>query len=166
MLVYLAKEKTTVAIDYREAAPADTPRDVFLNATGEADAAKSRDTGLAVGVPGTVAGLSLALRNYGSGKFSLAELVAPAVALARSGIDVEDDLADSLPHAQARLKRWPVDAQIFLRADGAPLARGDALFNPTLPPSSRRSAAMARAPFMMVRSRQKSLPASAPPAAG
>ena len=69
MLVYLAKEKKTVAIDYREAAPADTPRDVFLNEAGEAVAAKSRDTGLAVGVPGTVAGLSLALRNYGSGKF-------------------------------------------------------------------------------------------------
>jgi gamma-glutamyltranspeptidase / glutathione hydrolase len=127
MLVYLAKEKTTVAIDYRETAPADTPRDVFLNETGEAVAAKSRDTGLAAGVPGTVAGLSLALRNYGSGKFSLAELVAPAVALARSGLDVVDDLADSLPHAQARLKRWPASARIFLRADGRPLGRGDRL---------------------------------------
>jgi gamma-glutamyltranspeptidase/glutathione hydrolase len=127
MLVHLAKEKKTVAIDYRETAPADTPRDVFLNETGEAVAAKSRDTGLAVGVPGTVAGLSLAQRNYGSGKLSLAELVAPAVALARSGVDVEDDLADSLPRAQARLKRWPASAQIFLRADGRPLGRGDRL---------------------------------------
>src|ERR1700731_1426582 len=127
MLVYLAKERTTVAIDYREAAPADTPRDVFLNETGEPVAAKSRDTGLAVGVPGTVAGLSLALRNYGSGKFSLAELVAPAVALASSGIDVEDDLADSLPHGQTRLKRWPASARIFLRPDGTSLRRGDRL---------------------------------------
>ncbi|MGH6810978.1 MAG: gamma-glutamyltransferase [Methylocella sp.] len=132
MLVYLAKEKTTVAIDYREAAPADTPRDVFLNETGEAVAAKSRDTGLAAGVPGTVAGLSLALRNYGSGKFSLAELVAPAAALARSGIDVEDDLADSLRRGQARLKRWPASARIFLRADGTPLGRGDRLVQPDL----------------------------------
>src|SRR6202045_77616 len=127
MLVYLPKGKTPVAIDSREAAPADTPRDVFLNETGEPVAAKSGDTGLAVGVPGTVAGLSLALRNYGSGKFSLAELVAPAVALARSGIDVADDLADSLPHGQARLKRWPASARIFLRADGRPLGRGDRL---------------------------------------
>jgi gamma-glutamyltranspeptidase / glutathione hydrolase len=132
MLVYLAKEKTTAAIDYREAAPADTPRDVFLNETGDAVAAKSRDTGLAVGVPGTVAGLSLALRNFGSGKFSIAELVAPAVALARSGIDVEDDLADSLPNAQARLKRWPASARIFLRPDGRPLGRGDRLVQPDL----------------------------------
>jgi gamma-glutamyltranspeptidase/glutathione hydrolase len=127
MLVYLAKQKKTVAIDYRETAPADTPHDVFLNEGGEAVAAKSRDTGLAVGVPGTVAGFSYALRNYGSGKFSLAELVAPAVTLARSGIDVDDDLADSLPIAQTRLGRWPSTARIFLRPDGTSLQRGDRL---------------------------------------
>jgi gamma-glutamyltranspeptidase / glutathione hydrolase len=127
MLVYLAKEKKTVVIDYREAAPADTPRGVFLNEVGEAVAARSRDSGLAVGVPGTVAGLSLALRTYGSGKFSLAKLAAPAVVLARSGIDVEDDLADSLPNAQPRLKRWPSSARIFLHADGSALTRGERL---------------------------------------
>ena len=127
MLVYLAKEKKTTVIDYREAAPADTPRDVFLNEAGEAVGAKSQDSGLGVGVPGTVAGFALALRNYGSGKFSLAELAEPAVALARSGIDVDDDLADSLPLAQGRLKRWPASARIFLRPDGSPLARGDRL---------------------------------------
>jgi len=127
MLVYLAKEKKTTVIDYREAAPADTPRDVFLNEAGEAVRAKSQDSGLGVGVPGTVAGFALALRNYGSGKFSLAELAEPAVALARSGIDVDDDLADSLPLAQGRLKRWPASARIFLRPDGSPLSRGDRL---------------------------------------
>ncbi|MGH6799990.1 MAG: gamma-glutamyltransferase [Methylocella sp.] len=127
MLVYLAKEKKTTVIDYREAAPADTPRDVFLNEAGEAVPAKSQDSGLGVGVPGTVAGFSLALREYGSGKFSLAELAAPAVALARSGIDVEDDLADSLPLVQGRLKRWPPAARIFLHPDGTPLSRGERL---------------------------------------
>jgi gamma-glutamyltranspeptidase / glutathione hydrolase len=127
MLVYIAKERKTVAIDYREVAPADTPRDVFLNEAGEAVAAKSRDTGLAAGVPGTVAGLSLALRKYGSGRFSMAELVGPAVRLARFGINVEDDLADSLAFAQARLQRWPSAARIFLYPDGTPLGRGDRL---------------------------------------
>jgi gamma-glutamyltranspeptidase / glutathione hydrolase len=132
MLVYIAKEKKTVAIDYREVAPGDTPRDVFLNEAGEAVTAKSRDTGLAAGVPGTVAGLSLALRKYGSGKFSMAELVATAVRLARFGINVEDDLADSLPFAQARLQRWPSAAHIFLHPDGTPLGRGDRLVQPDL----------------------------------
>ena len=127
MLVYLAKEKKTTVIDYREAAPADTPRDVFLNEAGEAVAARSRSTGLAVGVPGTVAGLSLALRKYGSGKFSLAELAAPAVALARAGIEVTDDLADSFPLVQTRLQRWPSSARIFLHPDGTTLSRGNRL---------------------------------------
>jgi gamma-glutamyltranspeptidase/glutathione hydrolase len=127
MLVYLAKAKKTVAIDYREAAPAATQSDVFLNAEGEAVPAKSRDTGLAVGVPGTVAGLSLALRKYGSGKFTLAELVAPAAELARSGIEVDNDLADSLPIAERRLKRWPSSARIFLHPDGTSLSRGEKL---------------------------------------
>jgi gamma-glutamyltranspeptidase/glutathione hydrolase len=80
-----------------------------------------------VGVPGTVAGLSLALRKYGSGKFSLAELAAPAVTLARAGLEVSDDLADSLPLAQARFKRWPSSARIFLHPDGTALSRGDRL---------------------------------------
>jgi gamma-glutamyltranspeptidase / glutathione hydrolase len=126
MLLYLAKKKT-VAVDYRETAPADTGRDVFLDAAGEAVPAKSRDSGLGAGVPGTVAGLSLALRKYGSGKFSFAELVAPAVALARNGIEVEDDLADSLPFAQARLARWGSTRRVFLRPDGTSLRRGDRL---------------------------------------
>jgi gamma-glutamyltranspeptidase/glutathione hydrolase len=127
MLVYLAGPKKSVAIDYRETAPSDTPRDVFLDAAGQASPAKSRNTGLAVGVPGTIAGLALAWRAYGSGKFSFAELAAPAVALARDGILVEEDLADTLPQAAARLGRWPATARIFMRPDGAPLGRGDRL---------------------------------------
>jgi gamma-glutamyltranspeptidase/glutathione hydrolase len=71
--------------------------------------------------------LSLALRNYGSGKFAMAELVAPAIALGRSGIAVEDDLAGSLSYVQARLKRWPATARIFLHPDATPLGRGDRL---------------------------------------
>jgi gamma-glutamyltranspeptidase / glutathione hydrolase len=127
MLVHLAERNQTVAIDYRESAPAATTRDVFLDAAGNADPQKSRDTGLAVGVPGTVAGLALALERYGSGKFTLAELIAPAVALARDGIPVEDDLADSLARFQPRLVRWPSTAKIFLKPDGVALGAGDRL---------------------------------------
>ncbi|HXW25816.1 MAG TPA: gamma-glutamyltransferase, partial [Xanthobacteraceae bacterium] len=116
-----------VAIDYRETAPQATTRDVFLDDKGEADPKKSRDSGLGVGVPGTVAGLALALERYGSGKFTLAQLIAPALAAARNGIVVEDDLADSLPRAQPRLARWPSTAKIFLNPDGVVLAPGQSL---------------------------------------
>ena len=57
-------------------------------------------------MPGTVAGLALALKRYGSQKFTLADLAAPAEALARDGIPVELDLADSLAKA-TRLRLWP-----------------------------------------------------------
>lgn len=127
MLVHLANEKRDIAIDYRESAPAATTPDVFLDRDGNAVPKLSRDTGLAIGVPGTPAGLALALKRYGSGRFSLADLAAPAVSLARDGIPVEDDLADSLPQARERLGRWPTSAAIFLHADGTPLQRGDRL---------------------------------------
>ena len=127
MLVPPAAGNKTIAIDYRETAPAAMTRDVFLDEKGEADPKKSRDSALGVGVPGTVAGLVLAHERYGSGKFNLSQLIAPAIKLARDGFTVEDDLADSLPRAQPRLARWPAAAKIFLKRDGTPLGRGDAL---------------------------------------
>jgi gamma-glutamyltranspeptidase/glutathione hydrolase len=132
MLVHLADRHETVALDYRETAPQAMTRDVFLDDKGEADPRKSRDSGLGIGVPGTVAGLWLAHQRYGSGKFTFAQLIAPAVALARAGIPVEDDLADSLPRAQPRLVRWPSSAKIFLKPDGVALGVGDTLLQPDL----------------------------------
>jgi gamma-glutamyltranspeptidase/glutathione hydrolase len=126
MLVYSAKAKKTVAIDFREVAPAATQSTVFLAANGDAVPRLSRDTGLAVGVPGTVAGFALALEKYGSGKFTLADLVRPAADLARHGIPVEEDLADSLPKA-TRLRRWAASTAIFMHPDGTPLGHGDTL---------------------------------------
>ena len=129
MLVHLAGHEGHTAgdfaVDYREAAPHDTRPDVFLDDDGEADPRKSRDSGLAVGVPGTVAGLTYALERFGSGKFTLAELIAPALALARDGVPVEDDLLDSLLLAQPRLARFPSSARIFLKDDGALWVRLD-----------------------------------------
>ena len=72
MVIHLAERNEDIAIDYRETAPAATTRDIFLGADGKPDTAKSRDSALGIGVPGTVAGLALALDKYGSGKFTLA----------------------------------------------------------------------------------------------
>jgi gamma-glutamyltranspeptidase/glutathione hydrolase len=83
-------------------------------------------------VPGTVAGLALAHEKYGSGRFTLAQLIEPAIRLAREGFAVADDLADSLPRAQPRLARWPASAKVFLKADGRPLQRGEQLIQPDL----------------------------------
>jgi gamma-glutamyltranspeptidase / glutathione hydrolase len=116
-----------IAIDYRETAPGATTRDMFLGMDGKPDTAKSRDSALGIGVPGTVAGLALALEKYGSGKFTLAELLQPAIELARGGFVVADDLADTLPDWHRRLAKWPASAKIFSRPDGTSLQAGDKL---------------------------------------
>ena len=131
MVIHLADGRD-VAIDYRETAPAAATRDMFLGIDGKPDDATSRDSALGIGVPGTVAGLTLALDTYGSGKFTLAQILKPALALARDGVSVADDFADTLPSMMQRMQRWPKSLKIFSRADGTPLREGDLLKQPDL----------------------------------
>ena len=127
MVIYSAERHEDVAIDYRETAPAATTPGLFLGPDGKPDTAKSRDSALGIGVPGTPAGLALALEKYGSGKFTLADLLRPAIDLARDGFVLADDSADTLPDWYRRLARWPSSATIFSRADGTSLREGDRL---------------------------------------
>jgi gamma-glutamyltranspeptidase/glutathione hydrolase len=131
MVIHLADGNRNTTIDYRETAPAASTQDMFLDAQGNPDPKKSRDSGLAVGVPGTVAGLALAEQKYGSGKFTLADLLAPAIQLADQGFPVEDDTADSLVTSHERLGQWPSSADIFLNGD-QPLQEGDRLIQSDL----------------------------------
>jgi gamma-glutamyltranspeptidase/glutathione hydrolase len=131
MVIHSADHGEDVAIDYRETAPAATTEQIFLGPDGKPDTGKSRDSALGVGVPGTVAGLTLAFEKYGSGKLTLPELLQPAIELARDGIVITDDLADTLPDWHRRLARWP-SAKIFSRADGTSLREGDRLVQPDL----------------------------------
>ena len=71
------------------------------------------------------AGLELAWRKYGSGKFTFADLIAPAITLARRGLTVDDDVANSLPLAAKALARHPSSARIYLRPDGGVRQTGD-----------------------------------------
>ncbi len=132
MMVHLAETGETVAIDYRERAPSASFRDMYLDAEGNADPELSRFTQLAVGVPGTVAGLALAYERYGSGALTLADLIEPAIGLAQDGIVVTGDLANSLSGLRERLTRWPTSAAIFYRDDGSVFAVGDTLIQADL----------------------------------
>jgi gamma-glutamyltranspeptidase/glutathione hydrolase len=132
MVIHLGKTGEDAAIDYRETAPATATETMFLDANGEPDPKKSRDSGLSVGVPGTVAGLALAHAKYGSGKLSLAELIEPAIELARNGVEIVDDIADTLPLAQPRIARWHSSAPVFLNSDGTVLMPGQDLLQPDL----------------------------------
>ena len=94
MIVHDAQTGETVAIDYREMAPKAAFRDMYLDEKGEADSTLSLYTGLAVGVPGTVDGLLLALERYGT--LSREQVMAPAIRLAEEGVGAtEADIADN-----------------------------------------------------------------------
>src|SRR5882724_10569121 len=115
MVIHSAERGQDIAIDYRETAPAAMTKDIFLGPDGKPDPAKSRDSALGIGVPGTVAGLALALDKYGSGNFTLAELIKPGVALANDGFLVADDTADTLSDMYRRMGHWPAQAKWFSR---------------------------------------------------
>jgi gamma-glutamyltranspeptidase / glutathione hydrolase len=129
MVIRFADGRETT-IDYRETAPGAAHRDMFLDEAGAAVAERSRIGPLAAGVPGSVAGLAFALERYGSRPLST--LLAPAIALARDGIDVSWALSDSLQGARARLSRFPASAAAYLRPDGSAPAAGDRLVQPDL----------------------------------
>lgn len=125
MIVHDAESGETKAIDYREMAPSAADRDMFLDEDGNADSEKSRFTGLATGVPGTVAGMQMALEEYGT--MDLAEVIKPAIALARDGLAVTPGLSDSLKALEDRLKKWPASEQIFFKEDGSFYEPGEKL---------------------------------------
>jgi gamma-glutamyltranspeptidase/glutathione hydrolase len=131
MVIHLAGSKQkparNIAIDYRERAPAATTRDVFLDASGRPDPAKSREHGLAIGVPGTVAGLALAHEKYGSGKFTLAQLIEPAIRLARDGFRTGDEFEETGRSSIERMRKFPSTAKLFLKPDGSLIDRGTLL---------------------------------------
>lgn len=130
MLVHLAKENKTIAIDYREMAPSKAKKDIFLDENGDAVTKLSREHGLAVGVPGTVMGMSLALEKYGT--MTMAQVTAPAIKMAQEGISVSPDLAVSLAGRKRRMSQWPSTAAIFYKADGSDFQVDDILKQPEL----------------------------------
>jgi len=132
MVIHSAARNEGIAIDYRETAPAAITRDIFLGPDGKPDTDKSRNSALGIGVPGTVAGLALALEKFGSGRFTLAQVLQPAIELARNGFVITDDMADTLSDMYRRMSRWPNSAKTFSRDDGSPLREGDRLTQPDL----------------------------------
>ncbi len=76
----------TEVIDYREKAPADASRDMYLDRSGNVSEGLSTDTHLASGVPGTVDGMIYAHKKYGRLPFK--EVIQPAIDLAEKGFPV------------------------------------------------------------------------------
>lgn len=131
MLLHLAEEDRTIALDFREVAPAAATADMYFGPDGEpVPDAEYRFSHRSSGVPGTVAGFDHILRRYGT--LSWAEVAAPAVRLARDGIVVTDDLATNLARARPRMALNPESMATYYRPDGTDYVVGDTLRQPDL----------------------------------
>lgn len=130
MQIYSAKTGQVVAIDYRETAPVLAHRDMFLDKYGNVDPKLSQFSHLSAGVPGTVAGLALALEKYGT--LSLAEALAPAIKLAEEGWVVTNYFTNKIKKISNRLQQWPASKAIFLKPDGSFYEPGDVLIQKDL----------------------------------
>jgi gamma-glutamyltranspeptidase/glutathione hydrolase len=131
MMIRLKNGRTT-AIDYREMAPAAATRNIYLDQNGNLIAGEGGSlVGYrAAGVPGTVRGMELALKRYGSGKLSWAQLIEPARQLA-NGFRVTNNLARGLRGNSDYLSQYPEAKRIYLK-DGAFYNEGEVLRQPDL----------------------------------
>jgi len=143
MLVRLANRKTNF-FDYREIAPGKATRDMYINADGKLDPEASTIGYRSVAVPGTVAGLALALKTHGTMKLS--DVMAPAIQLAEQGFPVSEKLARELIEERAVLQRFSLSSRIFLN-EGKLYRAGDTLRQPELAATLRRIARKGPAEF-------------------
>lgn len=127
-----------IAIDYRETAPAAATETMFQDEDGNAVSEWSRFTHRAAGVPGTVAGLALALEEYGT--LSLAEALAPAIRLAEEGFEVPQRFVDGVSATRERLTKWDSTQAMFFKEDGSPYEVGDIFRQPDLAATLKRIA--------------------------
>jgi gamma-glutamyltranspeptidase/glutathione hydrolase len=123
MLVYLRDENRTVAIDYRESAPAAASRDMYLNDEGNVVSDDILLTLKGAGVPGTVAGLLHAQEKYG--KLSRKEVMAPAIRLAEKGYPITYYALAIIESERALLMRNEAARAEFFKPDGAAYMPGE-----------------------------------------
>lgn len=143
LLLYLAEEKKTVALDFRERAPGKATRDMFVR-DGKAVPALSRTGPLAVGVPGVVAGLVEVQEQYGS--LPLKEVMAPAIRLAEQGFPVYPFLAMALGYREDMLRNSPATKAMYFRNEKL-LAEGDLLVQKDLAKTLKKIAGQGKDAF-------------------
>lgn len=142
-IVYRPASGAAVAYDFRETAPGNASATMWAPG-GKYDPQLHHNSYLAVGVPGTVAGLHLAWKEQG--KLPWRRLVDPAIALARDGFTVSDGLARSLKGVQRQMAKYPASVAAFTKS-GVPYEAGETLKQPDLAKTLERIAANGPAGF-------------------
>jgi gamma-glutamyltranspeptidase/glutathione hydrolase len=143
MVIYLAKENRSYALDFRETAPAASRRELYTK-DGKPAASFSLTGALAVATPGEVAGLVEAHRRFGG--MPLAALAAPAIKLASDGFPLDATLRVAIERQRANMNRFPDLARIYM-PNGEPPKEGDLIRQPELAATLKAIARNGAAPF-------------------
>jgi len=138
MLMHDSTTGNNTSIDYREMAPAGAAHDMYLDEDGNVDRDRALFSHLAAGVPGTVAGLYHAHRQFG--RLPWKRLLEPAIAQARHGVSVSFDLAELLKSRQSRMCRNAATCGYFYKTGGEPYAAGELLVQSDLADTLERIA--------------------------
>jgi gamma-glutamyltranspeptidase/glutathione hydrolase len=144
-LVYHGADGTTTSFDFRERAPLAATPEMFLDDHGEVRDDSNHEGLLSVGVPGTVAGLWMAHRRFGS--LPWRELLLPAVELAEQGIASSWGMQRFLRQLAAEPEVFPTTARAFLKAGKMPYEPGEVWRQPDLGRTLRRIADQGRDGF-------------------
>ncbi len=143
MVVKMADSSDPVMVDYRETAPAKATAEYYYAPDVDFNGWTAEGPN-AVGVPGLVAGAALALEKFGT--MSLADVLAPAIRLARNGVKVSAKLNGMIIDNLEKIGRYPAAAAIYL-PDGFPLEPGSLLVNTDLAATFESIAEGGRAAF-------------------
>jgi gamma-glutamyltranspeptidase/glutathione hydrolase len=125
MVIHLAKPGRNIFLNFRETAPGAATADMYLGADGNPVRGASIDGYRAVAVPGTVMGLETALTRFGS--LPRAQVMAPAIRLAREGYVLTRGDTDIIDAGARRFRNDAAAAKVFLHPDGSPYQPGERL---------------------------------------
>ena len=137
MVAHMA-DGTTFTLDYREKAPLAAHRDMFLDSNGNVIDDMSLRTRASSGVPGSVDGLLKAWENYGSGRLSYREILAPAITLAERGFELSYYEAKRFNSNKDLFLKNEAASKIFIRKDKKPWKAGDLLIQKDLSRTLKR----------------------------
>lgn len=132
MVLHL-KGGENISIDYREVAPAAASRDMYLDAAGNPQMHLSQDGHLAAGVPGTIAGLFVAMKYA---KLPFKKLIQPAIDLAENGFAITDSQAQSFNDSKDEFIKLNTTTPVFVK--NTSWKRGDILVQKDLANTLKR----------------------------
>lgn len=135
-MIYHGADGEKTAFDFREKAPLAATKTMYLDADGNVIDNSNHEGILAVGVPGTVAGLHLAHERFGSLPWE--DLLEPAIRLASSGIPITWKLADDFEGRMPRFEQYPSSRKVFTNPDGDFYRPGDTWVQTDLAATLRR----------------------------